>query len=159
MSNEIKDNDDVPSERINEEGEEKEQRDSSTEINVEHEPVEETIPAISSDAREEPELAGSISDSNELTPAVDVSDIISETEDHPAPLPTAEETTSMPVVSEDEPSPAIIPVQAEPLIPAGDGHHLLQLIGEKSNKDASSAIFNTVSVCACAVRRCTGLFV
>ena len=140
MSNEIKDNDDVPSERINEE--EEEEQPSSTEINAEHE----TVPAISSDAREEPDLAVSTSDSNELAPPVEVSDITSEIEDHPATLSNVEETTATPVAAEDEPSPAIIPVQSEPLSPADNAHHLLQLIGEKSNREASSAIFNTVSV-------------
>ena len=156
MSNEIKDDDDdeVHSAKI-EEGEDQvpvitEEQPPSVDTDVNGKQTEVAIPAATADEQLEVEPSISLSNTDD-TPVVPlVSDVSLEKEEDPLPAPASEDNDLPLSPSEESTSPST-PVQSEVPPPADDTHQLLKIVADKSNKEASSAILNTVCTASCVL--------
>jgi hypothetical protein len=154
MSNEIKDNEDIPSdEKVNqdnhEQSQEIEQLPSSEneqveekvqETSVDDKPAEEKFQEPSADDKQETEPSLLTSNEHEIPLEPPPStDVINDKEEEPTPATITEENTSTEPVSEKDDT-----VRSES---SDDTPKLLQIIANKPNKEASSTILNTVRLC------------
>ena len=152
MSSKIKDDDDDIHSATIEEGETQvqevtEEQPQSGDSDVNGEPSEDIIPAAPVEKqRLEIEPSVSLSDTDD-TPGVPVPSDVGiekeENEEDPLPPPASEDNDG-PLSTSEEPTSPSIPVQPEASPPADDTHQLLKIVADKSNKEASSAILNTV---------------
>jgi hypothetical protein len=131
----------IPSE--NEQSEEIDQENqppASLEVPSENEQSEEITKETSVENKEEIELPNDY----ESPSVASFSDVIIEKEEDPSPSPVSEENSSALPPSE-EIKTLLDTVPSESLTRSDDTHELLQIIADKSNKEASSTILNTVS--------------
>lgn len=158
MSSKIKDDDDDDDDDVHsvtiEDGEtqvrevtEELSQPADPDVNGERELSEDIIPAAPVEEQQlEIEPSVSLADTDD-TPGVPVFSDVSiekeENEEDPLPPPASEDNDG-PLPTSEEPTSPSISVQSEVSPPADDTHPLLKIVADKSNKEASSAILNTV---------------
>ena len=151
MSTEIKDNEDITSNKeVNQDNHEQSQEIEQLEEKQETEPpseteqLEEKIEEISIAEKQETEPSVLTSNEHEIPLDPSSTDVIIEKkEEEPIPSIITEENISTLPASEEDNTP-VNTVQSESTSRSDDTHQFLQIIADKSNKEASAAILNTV---------------
>ena len=154
MSNEIKDDDDIHTEVNHHEHDEEKQEIvevqeplPTLETTTDENPIQEDIiSSTSNNDQEEIEPSPSVStDNTDEAPSIPIplADVIIEKEDEPLSAPASDDNIETHSPAEETLTP-VISVQSEETSRGNDTHQLLQLIANKSNREASSAILNTV---------------
>lgn len=141
MSSEIKDDEDVHSEEeINQDNDEQLQEIDQPPLSSENNQTEEITKEISSDDQQEIEPPLSTLNDQEIS-STEV--IIEEEEEDPTSAIISEENSLALPASEEDNTP-VDTIPSESSTQSDDTHKLLQMIVDKSNKEASSTILNTV---------------
>jgi len=156
MSNEIKDNEEIQSDKeIKQEYDEQSQEIDQPSPSTDNEQTEET----STNEKQETQLPLSIDNDSDVPSEIPFTDVVIEKKDDeeaPIPIIASEEISlALPTSDEDSHTPAdTIPIeenntpadtdQSESSNQSDETHKLLKIIADKSNKEASSTILNTV---------------